>query len=153
MILLDAMLGHLLSWLRILGHDTIYLTSEEDDKKLLREAMESGRVLVTRDSRLHERALRHGVKSIYLPFTDTVEALTHLAKELGLRVSFDEDNTRCPECNTQLIKTSTQPKRWRCPGCGKEYWIGGHWRNISRVLREVENRVGEIKHGAGGKDC
>ena len=150
MILLDAMLGHLLSWLRILGYDTIYLTSEEDDKTLLREAIKSRRILVTRDARLHERALKHGVKSVYLPVSDTIEALAHLAKELNLRVRFDEDNTRCPECNAQLVKISNQPKRWRCPGCGKEYWIGGHWRNISRILKEVENRVEESKRGTGG---
>ena len=140
-IILDAMLGHLLSWLRILGYDTLYWSSEGGDDELLEEARETGRILVTRDSLLFRKASRQGVKCIYIPTYETVEALSHLFKALGTKPEFNEKETRCPECNNRLDKTSQNPTRWRCGNCGKEYWIGGHWRNISRILEEVRRRV------------
>ena len=140
-IILDAMLGHLLSWFRILGYDTTYWPSGENDDSLIKEASSSNRVIITRDNLLFQKASRQGMRCVYLPTYDTVEALAYLVKALGIEVRFDEDETRCPECNEKLTKISVNPKRWRCGGCGKEYWIGGHWRNISRILEEVRRRV------------
>ena len=140
-ILLDAMLGHLLSWFRILGYDTLYWPSEGCDDALLKEAITSHRIIITRDSLLFQKASKQGVKCIYLPTYDTVNALAYLVKTLGIKLEFDENETRCPECNAKLTKISITPKRWRCTNCGKEYWIGGHWRNIRRILNEVKQRV------------
>jgi hypothetical protein len=51
--LVDAMLGRLAKWLRILGYDAEYFPGEDDD--LLRQARRQGRVLLTRDTRLLRR--------------------------------------------------------------------------------------------------
>jgi len=150
-LLLDAMLGHLLSWLRILGYDTLYWTSELDDDQLVEEARRDDRIIITRDVKLCHKAQKEGIKCIILKTYDTVEALAHLAETLGIRTEFNEDETRCPECNTLLTKTSIEPKRWLCSGCGKEYWIGGHWKNINRILSEVRRKIGKTKHNTGDK--
>lgn len=55
----DAMLGRLAKWLRMLGFDVEYAAGV-DDEELVARVEESGRVLVTRDTRLPAHLLaRH----------------------------------------------------------------------------------------------
>lgn len=130
---LDTMLGNLLTWLRLLGFDTIYWRGSRDSS-LIDEALNGGRTILTRDGQLHRRAVKSRASSILLPTSETLEALKLVQSALGVRLAFNPANTRCPKCNEKLDLVSENPLRWVCRGCGKEYWVGGHWRNISRVL-------------------
>jgi len=134
-LILDTMLGDLVVWLRILGHDATYW--RRNGASLLDEALAKGSVIVTRNSKLHQKARKAGARSVLLPMCKTSEALVLLAADTGLSTDFHPENTRCPKCNTQLDQISEEPRRWRCSGCGKEYWIGRHWRNIDKFLNEV----------------
>ncbi|GBC69223.1 hypothetical protein HRbin01_00919 [archaeon HR01] len=135
--ILDTMLGNLLTWLRLLGYDTLYWHGERDDE-LLEVSRSEGRIIITRDRRLHSLASKSGAESILVVATETVEALKTLQEKLGLKMFFNPDKTRCPKCNTLLVKTSVTPQKWSCPGCGKTYWKGRHWKNIEKVLGELD---------------
>jgi uncharacterized protein with PIN domain len=134
--IIDTMLGNLVTWLRLLGFDTVYIKSRDDEEIILR-ALSEARVLVTRDKELAARSAKKGVVTVLLDPADTTTSLKVVAKMLGVRLGFDESRTRCPVCNEQLVKTSQNPVRWRCPSCGKQYWKGRHWRNIGKVLAEL----------------
>jgi uncharacterized protein with PIN domain len=54
--LADGMLGKLARWLRILGHDVIYLV-EFEDSELLKLAKKEESVLLTKDLELYKRTI------------------------------------------------------------------------------------------------
>jgi uncharacterized protein with PIN domain len=133
------MLGNLLTWLRLLGFDTLYWIGKHDIE-MVEKAMSEDRTIVTRDSRLHKKAEKSGAHSILLPTSETLEALKYIKAVTGLRMEFSPSSTRCPKCNSLLELVSESPFRWSCRGCGKEYWVGRHWRNISKTLELLSNR-------------
>jgi len=140
--IVDAMLGNLVSWLRILGYDTLYWSGE--DSELLETAKKTGRVILTMDRKLASTALRNNVKTYLIPENQTSQTLAELSKRFGLSLEFDPLQTRCPNCNHLLVKIMSEPRdEWICPNCGKHYWIGGHWRNIVRVLEEAKAKIAE----------
>ncbi len=156
-LLLDGMCGKLARWLRLLGLDVEY-SKDADDEALLSEAERTGRVLVTRDQELHDKAVKRGLKCVLLTSTDHVENMRRVLRELNARIALPPKETRCPLCNsplkevdpssvTALLPSEELAKRydkfWLCERCRKAYWIGSHWRNIKRTLREVEGCVEE----------
>lgn len=150
----DAMLGDVARWLRILGYDTIY-SRKFRDEDLLDLAIKDGRVLLTRDRALHKRAVSRRARSVLLTGLSIEEKLYEVAKALNLELFIDEQNTRCPLCNTKLRRVGREEvcsrvpwdvcakhkEFWLCAGCGKVYWRGGHWRGIARVLEAVNRRI------------
>ncbi|MEZ0393555.1 MAG: Mut7-C RNAse domain-containing protein [Desulfurococcaceae archaeon] len=148
----DAMLGGVARWLRLLGYDTVY-RKDLADWEILRIAERDGRIVVTRDRGLHRRALKRGLTSIYLWQDDMAERLAHLAATAGIRLSVDLERSRCPLCNGELRKVSKEavkdkvPRRvyelysdfWMCTRCGQVYWIGGHWRGIENELSKARS--------------
>ncbi|MEM1943013.1 MAG: DUF5615 family PIN-like protein [Candidatus Caldarchaeum sp.] len=134
--ILDTMLGHLVTWLRLLGYDTLY-NYNLSDEELLEAARREERILVTRDRELAQRAVKNSVRNVLLNSDDVVQSLKKIQSETGIKLVFNMDNSRCPECNTLLDRSSTQPPEWVCGFCGKRYWVGGHWRNISKTLKQL----------------
>ncbi|MEM1946049.1 MAG: Mut7-C RNAse domain-containing protein [Candidatus Caldarchaeum sp.] len=134
---LDTMLGHLVTWLRLLGYDTVYNRSLRDEEAIA-AAKAEGRVFVTRDRNLAQKSRKIGVQTVLLETTDTVESLRIISKTVGISLAFEEERSRCPECNSVLAKVSVNPVKWSCPYCGKSYWIGRHWRNISKTLKLLQ---------------
>lgn len=137
---LDTMLGHLVFWLRLLGYDTVYLRDTEDDGVLMFSKTE-GRVLVTRDKQLAAESAKHGLKVVLLNSVETVDALRKIAEETGVELRFNPEKSRCSSCNAKLTKLEGHRPRWLCENCGKTFWVGRHWRNISKVLRVLEEET------------
>lgn len=137
---LDTMLGHLLTWLRLLGFDTIYIR-EMDDLDILSFSKKDGRILVTRDRELVEKSRKSGVRAVLLEGVETVECLLKISEETGVTFRFSPEQSRCPTCNGSLSITSMEPLRWRCIHCGKEFWVGRHWKNIRKVLKKLEENT------------
>ncbi|MDW8083618.1 MAG: DUF5615 family PIN-like protein [Candidatus Caldarchaeum sp.] len=137
--LLDTMLGHLLTWLRLFGHDTVYVRGMEDSEILSFSKAEE-RILVTRDRTLAEKAAKNNVRVVLLESVDTVSCLAKISAETGAALRFDSENSRCTKCNGVLSKISDSPVRWVCTVCGKNFWVGRHWKNISKVLKALEER-------------
>ena len=148
MFLLDGMLGSLARWLRIAGFDTIYYRDKDDDE-LVREALVSNRLLVSRDRGLVNRASRMGAMAVLVESEDVQNQLIQMKNELGLELN--PMVSRCPVCNGELsLKTREEVKDivpesslnafdefWTCDLCEKAYWKGTHWEKIIETLDEI----------------
>lgn len=143
--LVDSMHGYVARWLRIMGYDTIYLNSVEDNDAV--QLALSGRVLVTSDAELAKMAEKKGVEVVLTKGLTEEEALRLLVERFKL--CFKEDSLRCTVCNGELelvgreevVNTPDAPRNvdlfWRCRVCGKLYWRGSHWKNISRQILKL----------------
>lgn len=138
--IVDAMLKNIISWLRILGYDTLYWTG--DDRELIDLAEAEGRIILTMDRELAAMAARRGLRALLFHENDVPGILARMARELGISLQFSPNLTRCPVCNHPLSwEHGPGSEEWVCPGCGKRYWRGSHWRNISRTFEEARRRA------------
>jgi len=149
----DAMLGDLAKWLRILGRSTFY-DPHAGDEELLGVARAHGAVLVTRDRELCLRAGAEGVVCVYLGGAGLGEALAELGRRFGLRLEVDLSRTRCALCNGALRRARREEVAGRvpegvieryeaflvCERCGHVYWPGSHLRRMREFLRGLEQR-------------
>ena len=142
--LADAMLGKLTRWLRIIGHDTVYLPSL-NDSELIALAHVEGRTILTRDADLYQRAARAGICCVLIKSLSISSELS----ELSALLKGASDESRCPACNSLLQKLERSgiddpiipdiSPIWRCRQCGKIYWHGTHWRRIAETLKVLDN--------------
>mgnify|MGYP000633816415 CR=1 FL=1 len=161
--IVDAMLGHVARWLRLLGYDTLYSRSYED-WKILKVAEEEDRIVVTRDLGLFRRARKKGLRAMYVEEPAVEKVLALLSSKYGIRLHFDKNDTRCPVCNgvlrytTSLVEVAGKVNEaiavrykefWICTKCGKVYWQGRHWRNINQILESA--RIEKTKLEARGR--
>ncbi len=142
------MLGSLTRWLRILGYDTVYYNDKEDDD-LRKESKATGRILVTRDLELSNKAKKDGVETLLVLSEQVNDQLMELVQSYG--VSLVPTNTRCPRCNGALKpiekklvegKVPSESFRvftdfWICLECSAVYWKGSHWVQIERTLENI----------------
>ncbi len=158
--LVDRMLGRLVSWLRIFGYDTKSALDLElmpnEDTQLIKMAKAEGRILLSRDKELVDRAKKDGINAVYVSPDGVREQLEALMREYPLHI--EPEMTRCTICNAMLRKVENKdialikkneeiPKQlleelsglWICIKCGKVYWQGSHWRNILKTADEVKN--------------
>ena len=146
------MLGKLVRWLRILGHDVKYSTSFDDDQ-LISIAKREKRILLTRDFELYKHAIAKDVDAFYLEGKTREEKLAELARRFRLELVVDMEVSRCPKCNAEVkpvpkkgvvgkIERKTlvhYDSYWRCPKCGQIYWQGAHWKKIRKTLEKAES--------------
>jgi len=138
------MLKNLVSWLRILGYDTLYCGGE--DEEVLRIARKEQRIILTMDRGLALTALRRGLPVMLIAENDVSKILAKLASKYDISLEFDARNTRCPVCNHELLLSITEEREeWLCPNCGKKYWRGSHWRNISKTITEAKRHLAQKK--------
>ena len=131
--IVDAMLGKLARWLRILGYDTAY-SNKFEDWKILKIAEEENRIILTRDRGLCNRARKKGLECFYvMPGLKIEEILAKLSAKYGIDLTTaDPEFSRCSVCNGVLRKINDN--LWECTRCHKRYWKGGHWRTIENTL-------------------
>jgi hypothetical protein len=157
----DGMLGKLTRWLRLAGHDVVYLmelktTSETEDEALIKHAKSKRRILLTSDVALYRRAKKAGAKSFLLRSSDVISQLAEISKFKGEKVKIDLENSRCPVCNGELKEADKRevekvvPEKvlkshkrfWVCMGCAKVYWEGRHWKTIIEMASRYDEMVG-----------
>lgn len=136
----DAMLGKLVTYMRMAGHDTIYAPDEDavEDDDVAELADETGRVLVTRDVELAEKTGGLLVES------KQVEGQLRELVDAGLSFELGEPS-RCSVCNGALSRTNVEDddvhddveQAWRCDDCGKAYWKGSHWDDVRETFEEL----------------
>jgi uncharacterized protein len=145
--LLDVHLGKLAKELRMAGLDAAY-EPPFDDLALARRAQREARTLLTRDRRL---LMRRVVSRGYLlrssvPLEQLAEVIARFQLERSLRPC-----TRCLVCNGVLRALTRADARplvppavfaqhaafRRCPGCGRVYWRGSHWRAMQARIRAL----------------
>lgn len=148
--LVDEMLQRLGRWLRAAGYDTRIATHAEADYYLLRQAIDEGRLLLTRDRKLLEH--RRAPGTVILLSADTLEAC---AEELStlLDINWQHDPfSRCLVCNSLLQDATPQqcenipPKArqhveaaYYCPHCNQVYWEGSHVKRMRRQLHHWQH--------------
>lgn len=129
----DAMLGKLARWLRNLGFDVVY--SQEDDKKILKRAVEEKRILLTMDTGMPKKEWILVIES-----RDLIGQIKEVLKKLGLKLKPDRFFCRCNLCNAELkpvkkeaVKNSVPEYVYKnfnefymCPVCQRVYWSGSH---------------------------
>ena len=152
--LADGMLGKLTRWLRILGFDVKY-SNQLEDNELSTISKEEGRILLTKDLKLYQRAKAKGIKAFCVTGETGEARLSELVKRFGISLAIDSNKSRCPKCNTKLqvalkdkiaenVEENTYAHYndfWRCPKCGQIYWQGAHWNNIHSTLKNVEEKL------------
>ena len=161
---LDGMLGKMNRWLRMMGHDALYL-NDAKDQDLVANAIKENRILLTSDVPLYRLATARGADAYLVKGRTEAERLAGLASRFRLNLSVDSAHSRCPVCGSPLKAASKDEVRdkvpaatfnafnefWTCssPECAKVYWQGSHWENINAVLekaREIQ-RTAEQKSG------
>lgn len=132
----NSMLGKLARWLRILGYDAAYWRGTDED--LIQKALRERRILVTTDRALAARARRMRADVVSLDQGMVAEMLAGVARQKRISLVFDEKVSRCPACNSKLEGMCLAgSKRWICGGCGKDYWVGTHWKGIETKLKQA----------------
>ncbi|MGM0604407.1 MAG: Mut7-C RNAse domain-containing protein [Halobacteriota archaeon] len=148
--LLDAMLGTLVTYLRMCGYDTAYALERdaEADDRLRAIAERENRTLVTRDRSLARRT----DGAVVLTSRAIDGQLAELAAA-GVDLSLPSEPRRCSTCNGRLATfdedsdTSTNPppehvpddrRLYRCLECGQLYWKGSHWDAVADRIADVE---------------
>ncbi|NJE85663.1 hypothetical protein E3E23_07485 [Thermococcus sp. CX2] len=145
----DMMLGRLARWLRLYGYDTLYGIT--DDEGIIQVALTEGRVILTRDSGLAERAKKLGAEVIRLSSNSLEEQVEEL-KKYGLE--FGElfpANARCPKCNGLIRPVKKEEIKGKvpqsvyerydefyvCGNCGQIYWPGRQWREMLKIDKRL----------------
>ena len=156
----DSNVGRLARWLRIAAFDTLFVKGI-DDNRLVRIALDEGRVLLTRDRGILKRRLvTSGRLRVILIEHDEVKAqLHHVLTALGLAHQVNPFS-RCVECNEPLVPREregvealvpayvfqTQTQYMQCPGCLRVYWRGTHWEAmLDRLQRLLGSKVEYLK--------
>lgn len=137
--LLDAHLGRLARYLRMLGFDALYRNDCADHELAALSARER-RILLTRDTGL----LKHGIVThgYWLRSTEARRQLVEVVRRFDLWRQM-APFTRCMRCNAPLAPApaeavaSAPPEArrrhrrfWRCPDCGRLYWQGSHYQRM-----------------------
>ncbi len=162
--LVDEHLGRLARHLRLAGFDAdaphlsdvdeAPTSSDAGDQRLLDQAKESHRVLLTRDRALVDRAKRAGVQVHF------VQALGQDEQFREVLISFDALDaaasgagflTRCLDCNSIVHRMprdsamgrvpadilATQDEFFCCQRCERVYWKGSHYARMREWLDKV----------------
>jgi len=99
----DSMLGNLAKKFRILGYDTKYFSSIEDEK-LIELARNENRILLTKDELLTKNAQKSDITNILVKGSDEIEQIIQIATVVGLdSFAIDTNFSRCVGCNGNPI--------------------------------------------------
>jgi hypothetical protein len=144
--IVDAMLGRLARWLRILGFDVLYVKDVSDDE-LVELAHREERVLLTKDTHLLREKKVNGHLVQARAWEDQVR---EVVEEFHLR-DLVAPFSRCLECNQVLeaiekervaqivpdLIYEIQNEFMICPGCDHVYWNGTHVERMNKKLTRI----------------
>jgi len=144
---LDAHLGRLAGYLRMLGFDAHY-RNDSADEDLARISAGEHRILLTKDRGLLKRKqVTHGC---YVRETNARAQLIEILRRFDL-VRTVAPFARCIRCNGLLEEVAKEkvagrvpPRSWescdefrQCGECGRIYWNGSHYRRMVRFTERV----------------
>ncbi|MCS7184836.1 MAG: Mut7-C RNAse domain-containing protein [bacterium] len=141
----DFMCCRLGRWLRLFGYDVI-IYKEPSRKKLILLSLKELRTIITRDSKLSNKAY----SIIKLKSTDFREQLKEI-KNYGIKIETNMLYSRCSICNGEIIDINkddvygkvppyvyeTNNEFYSCKECKKIYWSGSHRKLIEKELQNL----------------
>lgn len=141
----DCHLGKLAKYLRVIGFDTIYFNTI-DDNDLIELARKEERIILTRDRALHER---EKAPTFYLESIDNLEQLQELQEQFSIKNY--KLTGRCIICNTELESVDKSeiedkiPQKVKlyfsefeiCPTCSRIYWHGDHYKRMMNTIDAI----------------
>ena len=145
--ILDAHLGRLARYLRMLGFDSVY-DPNMDDGDLIDLSLQQKRIILTRDlGILKQGRVTHGY---FVRYTEPKSQLREVLLALDLTGQL-QPFTRCMECNGTIhdadrdaVKDRVDPQIFgrfatfrQCGDCGKIYWRGSHYSDMLRLVSEL----------------
>lgn len=148
---LDAHLGKLAAYLRMLGFDTLYRNDYGDDE-LAAISSRTGRILLSRDLGLLKRSIV--TAGHYVRATNPRYQLLEVLQRYDL---FDAIRPfqRCLRCNGELRAVAkdevidrlpAEARQYyhefhRCAACGQVYWPGSHYQRMRRFVDSLRPPV------------
>ena len=153
--IVDAMLGNLAKKLRVLGYDSTYFSSIEDEK-LVVIARNEKRIILTKDEHLVKDAQNQGVVSILIRGNDEFEQIAQINAKIKLeKFVIDSNSSRCIACNGKLQQIEKyriinkvpegvlqrEENFWMCDGCKKIYWQGTHFEKLQEFANQLNNKL------------
>ena len=153
--IVDAMLGNLAKKLRVLGYDSAYFSSIEDEK-LVTIAKNEKRIILTKDEHLCKTAQNQDIISVLIRGNDELEQIAQIHQSVKLeKFVIDTNNSRCIICNGKLQPIEKyrvigkipegilerEEKFWMCDGCKKIYWQGTHFEKLQEFASKLNNRL------------
>lgn len=151
----DAMLGNLAKKLRILGYDSKYFSSIEDDKLIL-IAKNEKRIILTKDEQLTKNAEKQNIGFVLIRGNDESEQIMQINAKIKLdRFVVDTNNSRCIVCNGSLQPVEKyriigkipegilerEKKFWMCDSCKKIYWEGTHFEKLQEFATKLNDMI------------
>ena len=149
--IVDHNVGKLLTWLRMLGYDSLFFTGS-DDNHMVRKALTEGRIILTRDTGIiRRRIVTNGrLKAILLDSEVPERQIQQLMATLDLKTR-SRPFTLCLECNQPLLAIDrekvadrvppyvyrTQTQYMECPACQRVFWQGTHWEAMIRKIEKL----------------
>jgi len=142
--ILDAHLGKLSKYLRMLGFDTLY-QNDFEDQYIIDKAGIDHRIILTRDKLLlRSKKVRDGY---YVRAIEKHEQLREIVRKFNLSDKF-KSFTRCMTCNAELEpKTKDEIAKqvennilfvfnefFYCPHCKKVFWKGSHFERMEKLI-------------------
>lgn len=145
--ILDAHLGKLTRYLRMLGFDCMY-SNDLGDEEIIERSSGENRIILTRDKLLlKSKKVTHGY---YVRATARHEQLREVVRKFDLINQF-RSFTRCMTCNEELVMKEKQEildfippdiatlfdEFYFCPRCRKVFWKGSHFNRMEKYIREL----------------
>jgi uncharacterized protein with PIN domain len=130
--------------MRLLGFDTLYYR-DTDNKTIIYHSRKEGRIILTRSKGLAEK-----YSNLMLINSEQLkDQLKQMVKILGHTNPF----SLCPVCNSRtekiekdLVKSNVPPYIFenhndfkKCVECGRIFWKGSHYKEIKKVINEIES--------------
>lgn len=143
----DAHLGKLARYLRMLGFDTLF-ENDWGDRELAAISSQQQRILLTRDrDLLMHRIITHGC---YVRSGKSLDQLGYIVNRLDLCRAI-RPFSRCMRCNGCLLSVEKEEIQgrllddtrqafdtfWRCFDCDKVYWKGSHYQRMHDLIARI----------------
>ena len=154
--IVDCMHGKLARKMRIYGYDTLYDVNFGDDA-ILATAKKEERIIITSDKNLIERAYSEKIPVVRAPLDNDISRMTKIFRTFKLKPNLNPKHSRCPRCNTVLMKISKLdvidiPERvlkrmrvfYKCGNCSRIYWYGSHWTKIRDFEETLKKRLKDL---------
>jgi uncharacterized protein with PIN domain len=148
--IVDAHLGKLARYLRLLGFDTLFF-NDIGDQRLIQCSLDEARTLLTRDrALLMHRQLTHG------GYLHCIEARRQLAEVVERYDLYRQiaPFSRCMVCNGIIVSQQKaqiehllpaqvacqHDQFWRCSSCQKIYWKGSHYNQLLKMVSAMSDK-------------